>query len=294
VFLLVGAGNLALHGDLLLRKLTGFLLAAIPLLVILGLVRAVALLRRGTGASWSDALGAFVIWQCTSLVVARASVQALYAKEAEFLRTPKTMEEGSFWDAIRGNRGETILGVLGVAGIAAALTNTSGYGGPLTAALLLWPTLAFLAAPYNSRAAQHAALPPELAARRRSERLRMTPKRATVAAGGGLVLAGTVAAVVVALIAPGHHPVVGPQLLKPARGHNVQYNVSPSPSPTPSTNSPSASPSATPSSVTSTTPVSPSASPTPSSSTVPSASTSPVSSPSASSSEAPATASSSP
>jgi hypothetical protein len=292
VFLLVGAANLALHGDLLLRKLTGFLLAAIPLLVILGLVRAVALLRRGTGASWRDAFGAFVIWQCTSLVVARASVQALYAKEAEFLRTPKTMEEGSFWDAIRGNRGETILGGLGVAGIVAALTNTSGYGGPLTAALLVWPTLAFLAAPYNSRAAQRAALPPELAARRRSERLRMTPKRATVAAGGGLVLAGTVAAVVVALIAPGHHPVVGPQLLPPARGHNVQYDVSPSPSP--STHSPSASPSAAPSSVTSTTPASASASPSPSTSTVPSPSSSPSASPSASTAPSAASTSSSP
>ena len=218
VFLLAGAANLALHGDLLLRKLTGFLLAAIPLLVLLGLVRAVALLRRGTQASWSDAFGAFMIWQCTSLVVARASVQALYAKEAEFLRTPKTMEEGRFWDAIKGNRGETILGLLGVLGIVAALTNTSGYGGPLTAALLVWPTFAFLAAPYNSRAAQRAALPPELAARRRSELLRMTPRRATVAAGSSLVLAGTVAAVVVALLAPGHRQVLGPQLLPPARG----------------------------------------------------------------------------
>ena len=71
--------------------------------------------------------GAFVIWQCTSLVVARASVQALYAKEAEFLRTPKTMEEGSFWDAIRGNRGETILGVLGLLGIAAVLFGICNY-----------------------------------------------------------------------------------------------------------------------------------------------------------------------
>src|SRR5262249_9791097 len=74
VFLLAGAANLATGGGELFRKLTAFLLATVPVLVALGLVRAVTLLRRGTGASWRDALGAFFIWQSTSLVVARASV----------------------------------------------------------------------------------------------------------------------------------------------------------------------------------------------------------------------------
>jgi glycosyltransferase involved in cell wall biosynthesis len=285
IFLLVGAANIALHGDLLLRKLTGFLLAAIPLLVLLGLVRAVALLRRGTGASWSDAFGAFMIWQCTSLVVARASVQALYAKEAEFLRTPKTMEEGNFADAIKGNRGETILGALGVIGIVGALTNT-GHSGLLTAALLVWPTFAFLAAPYNSMAAQRAALPPELLARRRSELTRITPKKATVA-GGGLVLAGSVAAVVVALIAPGHHPVLGPQLLQPARGHSVNFDVTTTPTPSPSPGKGSASPSPISSS-------SPSASPTASTGTTPTPTTSTSTAPSPTSSAAPPAPSTSP
>ncbi len=34
-----------------------------------------------------------MIWQSTSIVVARASVQGLFAKQAEFLRTPKTAED---------------------------------------------------------------------------------------------------------------------------------------------------------------------------------------------------------
>ena len=46
----------------------------------------------GPGASWRDALGAFFIWQSTSLVVARASMLGLFAKKAAFLRTPKTSE----------------------------------------------------------------------------------------------------------------------------------------------------------------------------------------------------------
>jgi len=76
IFLLAGAFNLATGGGQLFRKLTIFLVAAVPVMVLLGLVRAVALLRRGTGATWRDALGAFFIWQSTSLVVARASVPA--------------------------------------------------------------------------------------------------------------------------------------------------------------------------------------------------------------------------
>jgi cellulose synthase/poly-beta-1,6-N-acetylglucosamine synthase-like glycosyltransferase len=132
-FLLAGATNVVLGGGLLFRKLTGFLLAAIPLMVVLGLVRAVALLRRGISASWRDAFGAFLIWQSTSLVVARASVQGLFAKEAEFLRTPKTGDIPRMSDAIKGNPGETTLAVIGLAAIVASAMQTSTYAGPLTA-----------------------------------------------------------------------------------------------------------------------------------------------------------------
>ena len=99
-----------------------FLVAAVPVLVGLGLVRAIALLRRGTGASWRDALGAFFIWQSTSLVVARASVLGLFARKAAFLRTPKTSERARWWEALRANWAETSWPLLGLAGIAGALT----------------------------------------------------------------------------------------------------------------------------------------------------------------------------
>jgi hypothetical protein len=62
VFLLAGAANEALGGGALFRKLTVFLLATVPVLVLLGLVRA-SRCARGTGASWRDAIGAFFIWQ---------------------------------------------------------------------------------------------------------------------------------------------------------------------------------------------------------------------------------------
>ena len=183
------------------RKLSGFLLAAIPLLVVIGLLRAVALLRRGTGASWRDAVGAFLIWQSTTLTVTSASLQGLFAKEAVFLRTPKTHGDARWTDAIKANWVECLFGVLGLAAIAGALSRTSP-GGFLLAGLLVWPTVSFLAAPYNSLSAQRAALPPDLRERRRTEYLRYGARRLTYAVGG-LGLAGGTAAVALGLFVPG-------------------------------------------------------------------------------------------
>jgi len=150
VFLLAGAVNLATGGGELFRKLTPFLVATVPVLVGLGLVRAVALLRRGTGASWRDAIGAFFIWQSTSLVVARASLQGLFARKAAFLRTPKTSERAKWWEALWANWAESALALMGLAGIIGALTKATRLSGPLLAALLVFPTLGMAAAPFNS------------------------------------------------------------------------------------------------------------------------------------------------
>jgi hypothetical protein len=141
VFLLAGAVNLAAGGGSLFRKLTIFLVATVPVLFLLGLVRAVALLRRGTGASWRDAIGAFFIWQSTSLVVARASVLGLFARKAAFLRTPKTSERQKWREALRANWAESSLALLGLFGIAAALTKATQLSGPLLAGLLILPTI---------------------------------------------------------------------------------------------------------------------------------------------------------
>jgi cellulose synthase/poly-beta-1,6-N-acetylglucosamine synthase-like glycosyltransferase len=276
VFLLAGAVNLATGGGELFRKLTPFLVATVPVLVGLGLVRAVALLRRGTGASWRDAIGAFFIWQSTSLVVARASVLGLFARKAAFLRTPKTSERAKWWEALRANWAESALALMGLAGIVGALTRATQLSGPLLAALLLFPTLGMAAAPFNSWAAQRAALPQELRERRRTEYRRTSHVFAAGAATGGVVAVfGAVIGAVALLLAPSHHPVQSPSLLGPARGHAAPSSPgtsrhpapgrksrpsgrntprprptvpSPSPSatsPTPSSTSPSATPSST-------------------------------------------------
>ncbi len=169
VFLLAGSADLATGDGQVFRKLTPFLLTTVPALFALGLVRAVALLRRGTGATWREAIGALFIWQSTSLTVAKASVLGLFARKAAFLRTPKTNERARWWQALKANWAESALALLGAAGIAGALSKPTAPSGLLLAGLLLFPTLGMAAAPYNSWAARRSALPPQLRERRRSE-----------------------------------------------------------------------------------------------------------------------------
>jgi cellulose synthase/poly-beta-1,6-N-acetylglucosamine synthase-like glycosyltransferase len=252
VFLLAGAVNLASGGGELFRKLTPFLLATVPVLVGLGLIRAVALLRRGTGAHWRDALGAFFIWQSTSLVVARASVLGLFARKAAFLRTPKTSERAKWWEALRANWAESTLAVLGLGGIGLAVSQLTRLAAPLLAAMLLFPTLGYAAAPFNSWAAQRASLPQWLRERRRTESQRDRRAFAAGAATGGVVV---VAAVVVGarvlLLTPSHR-VQTPNLLGPAQGHTAPahphhtHTASPTPTPTPTPTPSSPSPTAVP------------------------------------------------
>jgi len=271
IFLLAGAVNLSTGGGQLFRKLTVFLVGSVPVLVVLGLVRAIALLRRGTGASWRDSVGAFFIWQSTSLVVARASVLALFASKAAFLRTPKTSEHTRWWEALRANWAESLLAVLGFAGIVGSLTKYNQFSGPLLAALLLFPTLGMAAAPVNSWAARRAALPAWLRERRRTESSRDRHTfTAGVATGGAVAVLG-VAAAAIALFFTGHQG-QSPDLLGPAQGSTARPSApasSGSPSVSPTTTSPSSpasSPSSVPaSSVSPTTPTTPSTSSTSSS-----------------------------
>ena len=208
VFLLAGAANLTTGDGQTFRKLTPFLLTTVPVLFALGLVRAVALLRRGTGATWREAVGALFIWQSTSLVVARASVLGLFAQKAAFLRTPKTSEHAKWWQALRANWAESALALLGMAGIAGALSKAPQPSGLLLAVLLLFPTLGMAAAPCNSWAARRASLPPRLREWRRTEYRREHRERRAFAMGavtGGLVTAlCAVVAAGVLLSAPNH------------------------------------------------------------------------------------------
>ena len=89
------------------------------------------------------------------------------------------------------------------------------------AGLLLFPTPGMAAAPFNSRAAQRAALPPDLGERRTTEWKRTRERRAFVrgAAAGGLVtVLGVIIAVVTLMLTPSPHTVQTPQLVPPGSG----------------------------------------------------------------------------
>ena len=200
-------------------------------MVLLGLVRAVALLRRGTGASWRDAIGAFLIWQSTSIVVARASVLGLFARKAAFLRTPKTSEKTNWWEALRANWAESTLALFGFIGIGAALTKANQFSEPLLAGLLLFPTLGMAAAPVNSWAARRAALPARLHDRRATEYRRDRRAFAAGVATGGAVAVLGVAIAAVVLLFTGHQQVQTPNLVAPGPGkpggpgHSVHHRL---------------------------------------------------------------------
>ena len=188
------------------------------------------------------------------MVVARASVLGLFAKKAAFLRTPKTSEKAKWWEALRANWAETTLALLGMAGIAAALTRPTELAGPLLAGLLLFPTLGMAAAPLNSWAAQRAALPPDLVQLRTMEWKRSQRRQAFVrraALGGVVTVSGVIIGALALFLAPGHHPVQAPNLVVPTQPTQTASptpspTTSPTPSPTPTTPSPTATATPTP------------------------------------------------
>jgi hypothetical protein len=98
------------------------------------------------------------------------------------------------------------------------LTKATQLSGPLLAVLLLFPTLAMAAAPYNSWAARRAQLPAWLRDRRRTEYRRDRHTFAAGMAAGGVVGVLGVAIAAVALLFTGHHAVQTPNLVGPAQG----------------------------------------------------------------------------
>lgn len=220
-FLVVAIADLGFGGGVVFRRLSGFLLAAIPALLVLNMARAIALLRRSTRASWRDALGAFGIWLALGWTVASASVRGAIAPAGVFLRTPKTRGDASWGDALRTNRVESTLAGVGLAAIVLAAAATHGATRWLLPSLLAIPVLGHLGAPLNTVAAMRAELPDELRRRRRTERLRawaggpLRPSR--VIAGTAVGLIGAAAAFLI--LAPSVKPSTTPNLLHEASGH---------------------------------------------------------------------------
>lgn len=201
-FLLIGALDAVLGSGLVVRRLSGLILLSVLVVLVLGMVRALTLVRRTSGATWRDAVGAFGLWMALGLTVAQASARGLVAREGAFLRTPKVRGELGWRDAVRGNPWEIGLTAL-CAGVGAAVLATTTVGGLAVGSLLLLQGAGYALAPINSVAAIRSDLPADLRRRRREwrpswERLARPARRGGVV----LVVAAASAVALVALAAP--------------------------------------------------------------------------------------------
>ncbi|HEX8973082.1 glycosyltransferase, partial [Oryzihumus sp.] len=239
--LFVSAADLALGGGLVLRRVGGLLLVLPPLLLVLGVGRALAALRLRSTAGWRDALGALGLWLALGLTVAMASVRGLVQPEGVFLRTPKTRDEPSLLDAVRANKVETLAGALLLV-TAAASARRLTLAAVVVALLLVWHAVGLLAAPGNSLAAMRADLSPQMRRRRgtegQRERVGARGRTRPVVAGLGALAAAAVVGVAVAGPADGPARTPGDVLgqLRPgpsAAAHRPVPTTRPVPSDTP-------------------------------------------------------------
>lgn len=197
--------DLAFGGGLVVRRLTGLILVAVPAMIALGLVRAVAAVKTvGRGISWGDAVGVFLVWISLGWVVSLACVRGLLEPEGVFLRTPKVRSDVRWFDALRAHRAEMAMAVTAIASAAVALALAPKPVTLLLSALLVVPVVGWLAAPAHSVAAMRADLPEALRRRRSAERTRGWWRPGTRALPAVSLLGGAaVAGLLLVVIQPG-------------------------------------------------------------------------------------------
>jgi cellulose synthase/poly-beta-1,6-N-acetylglucosamine synthase-like glycosyltransferase len=261
LLLLATALATSLHERLPVRQLTGAVLA-IPLAFAgTGVLRATWAMRRACHTSFRDSFYALRVWFALSWVVTLACLRGLVRKHADFLRTPKSKEGGSFLAALRASRAETALALAAILGGVAMLVRSPALTTVVLALLLFFEAFVYSNAPWASMAAEGIILTPERQAYALSPQNtgdRPAGKRGAVAIPAGLTALAAAAAVTALVVSSPNDraPFSGPQQDLPRIGNAVpNFGAGPTPSPTPGP-SPSASPVASPS-------PSPSATPTP-------------------------------
>ena len=223
--------DLALGGGLVVRRLSGLLVLAVPALVLVGLVRAVAVVKAvGRDATWRDALGAFLIWLSLGWVVAMACVRGLVEPRGVFLRTPKVRGDVHWFQAVRAHVVEVGLAVVALASAAGGVVARPGWVTVGLSGLLVVPVAGWLAAPAHSIAAMRADLPADLRRRRTAEWARgwWGPRaRTSLATVAGV---GALAAVVMLLVQPASHEAPRTAALPrvgPSPGHHTAARHAP-------------------------------------------------------------------
>jgi len=269
LFLLAGAADAIFYRSLDIRYLSVPMLSAVVALVVVGSVRALALLHRTSGATWRESIGAFGIWLGTSWVVTSASIKGLFAREGKFLRTPKVRGEVGIGHALRANLPESVLAASCV--VMALASAVQGQVRPVViGVLLLVQAAGYSAALANSISAIRSELPETLRRRRTTREMLATGAKQGGVALGVLTVAGLVLAM---LAAPAATPTAQlPAWTKPVHPNFKKWlpdaHRTPLPLPSPAPSEPTA-PSGQPSSGEPTPSPSPTGNPTPTATATP-------------------------
>ncbi len=282
ILLLATALASSLHHALPIRQLTAGVLAVPIVFAVTGLARAMWAMRRMSGCSWKDALGALRAWFALSWVVTLACMRGFVRKSATFLRTPKHKEGTALLRALWSSSAESVIALCATAGAVAMVVRSPSFATGALGALLLFEAYVYASAPVASVAAERVPLNHErrlwlASAQNTGDRPPRAGRRAAVGFAGVLALAGVAGVTALVLTAPAQpNPFAGqgtgdlPRLnaLAPAiptvSAPTPSPSVTASPSPS-SVTSPTASPTSQPTSTpTPTTAPTPTPAPTPS------------------------------
>ena len=170
VVLLSSALLLFTNTHVAIRPLIGAVTLLPAALIGSGLLRALWALRVKETISTGRAMRAFTNWLSLSWTGALACINGLVRSEAVFLRTPKSEDKPSFFDALRASRTETFFTlILWGVGILLALT---GKATALLLGLLGWQGFVYSTSSYMAILNERTELPDQLERRRRTEHLR--------------------------------------------------------------------------------------------------------------------------
>ena len=204
VVLLASAALLFTNSHVAIRPLIGAVTLLPAALIGSGLLRALWALRVKEKVGTARAMRAFANWLSLSWTGALACINGMVRSDAVFLRTPKSEENPTLFDAMRASKAETLFTV--VLWGAGALLAVSGKATALLLGLLAWQGFVYATAMYMAVLNERMALPAELEQRRRTEYLRDRVARhwpLYAGAAAGLAAAGLAVAL---LFASGSNP----------------------------------------------------------------------------------------
>jgi hypothetical protein len=170
IVLLASAALLFTNSHVAIRPLIGAVTLLPAALIGSGLLRALWALRVKEHVGTARAMRAFANWLSLSWTGALACINGMVRKEAVFLRTPKSEESPTLFDALRAAKMETLFAVvLWGAGVLLAVDRKAT---ALLLGLLAWQGFVYATALYMAGLNASMALPDELERRRRTEHLR--------------------------------------------------------------------------------------------------------------------------